>query len=198
MTLSKKLLLRLVSGVVAVFMLLGLIPGVLDLGTVSAQEFPPYNHIHVKARIEFTGITKDALFDFITNMENDELWWDGVESTELVAGSLDGDFDDRAYLQSGSFSGFPYTNVIDITGGQEGVFMSLEAQSPFLAYDSRYDFHEESGKAVVTSTSFVEGYGLTPELMSFTIDHAFDNLTSYLGVESEYTLITGEYIMNGL
>jgi hypothetical protein len=191
----KNLLRKLLALAFMSVALFALAPFLSGSSSVQAQELPPYNHIYVKARIEFEGISKNQLFEFITNMENDELWWEGVESTEMVSGSLNGPFNDRAYLQTGSFNGFPYTNVIDITGGRYGKYMSLEAESPFLAYRSRYDFHRNwCGNVIVTSTSWVDGYGITPELMSSTIEQAFENLEDHLGVESDYTLVVGKYI----
>lgn len=164
-----------------------------------AQTLPPYNKIMVTSVGEFHGTTLSSLFNFVTNMQNDEKWWDGVESTELVAGSLNGPFAGREFLQHGSFNGFPYVTEIHVTGGYQNVYMSLEASSPFLTYKSAYFFTQKSnGNVLLTSVSVVEGYGVTPELMDSTIHAAFTKLAGYLGLDLvHYTNVLGIYLQQG-
>jgi hypothetical protein len=131
--------------------------------------------------VEVDNMTPEDLFDFVTNIENDLLYYPGIQDVELL---VEGDEDlvGTLYLQSGEFMGFPFVTTINITHGKYGKYVVLRGESAGLSYVAEYHFHKHGQNgAIFQTTSIVNGYGLSPETQIQYQQFSYNQMLTVLG-----------------
>lgn len=153
----------------------------LLVNTTKAQEVPVQSTVFSTATVLMDDMKRKDLYDFVTTIQNDNLWWIGVAETILVE---EGDKNKvgEKYIQRGYFNGAPFDTTIEITAGKKGFFVVLKGSSPALSYEALYTFNTAPGnKARFTTISTVTGYGLSPEFLNQYNEVSFNNMLNVLG-----------------
>lgn len=153
----------------------------LTVNTARAQEVPVQSTVFSTASVLVNNMKRKDLYDFVTTIQNDNLWWIGVAETILIE---EGDRNKvgEKYIQRGFFNGEPFDTTIEITSGLRGFFVTLKGSSPALSYEALYTFNSApGGKARFTTISTVTGFGLSPEFLNQYNDVSFNNMLNVLG-----------------
>jgi hypothetical protein len=142
--------------------------------------------LYVVSRTEIPGGEVTELFEFVTDIKNDHLWYEGIERTEL---NIDGapDLTERQYTQYGKFNGLPFKNVITFkaTGVNDAniIYLNFIGNGGVVFYSALYLFERTEDGVRFVNTSTVAniriGYLFTNPLALFSQSKSNQILKQY-------------------
>lgn len=176
---------------VASVMLLSLAFGFLA-NKVSAQALPPAVTAYSSITVKVNGVSFRTLYDFTTDLTNDELWFPNVEETILVQGPTNPRTKKGTkYIQRSFFNGIQLDSEAVVTRDVPKYFYELKGTGPVASYDAYYTFLPvRNGGSFTLTTKFVSP-GITEESLTFLLESAMQNILNYYGA-------TGSIKMNFL
>lgn len=164
---------------VASVMLLSVAFGFLA-SKVSAQALPPAVTAYSSITVKVNGVSYKTLYDFTTDLTNDELWFPNVEETVVVNGPTN-PYTKKGtkYIQRSFFNGIQLDTEAVVTRDLPKVYYELKGVGPVASYDAYYTFlPTRNGGSFTLTTKFVSP-GITEESLTFLLETAMQNILDY-------------------
>lgn len=179
--------LKLVSAVL-VCVVLVYTPVLLIGQVVKAQELPPVQTGYSSISVRVDEVHFKDLYEFVTDLNNDSLWFPGVEETVVVdEGGMFGE--GKIYLQRSFFEGVALDTVVTVKDVRYPMMYYIEGVGPVASYKATYTFGPATQSAgVFTLTTEFSAPGLTEEALEGLIRLGMQNLLDYYQSTGEITL----------
>ncbi len=147
---------------------------------VQAQTLPPAATIYSSVSVYVDDVNFVTLHDFITDLDNDILWFPGIVSTELIVdGNKPGAIGNQ-YYQIADFGGITTYTTIDVISEVRPFTFLIEGSSAISEYTAFYVVTpQHNGGAVFTLNSVYTAPGLTEETFSGLISYALGGLLTH-------------------
>lgn len=143
-------------------------------------QLPPTVTAYSSITVNVNGMSSKTLYDFTTDLQNDELWFPNVEETILVQGPTS-PFSKKGtkYIQRSFFAGIQLDTDVTVTRDLKNLYYELKGIGPIASYNAYYTFlpSQNGGKFTLT-TKFVSP-GITEESLSQLLTLAMQNILNY-------------------
>jgi hypothetical protein len=158
-------------------------------GGVSAQAVP-VDTINVSVSVRVDGVSKNTLYGFLTNLENDALWYPGIISSEKVKSGPRGRLVGSRYHQVAYVTPTLTTNTdIDVLGAVSNNLFLIKGDGDLADYTALYTFSKAAnGSGVWTLTAQYKAPGFTEEIFRQYITFAMNSLIAYYNTTGEVTV----------
>lgn len=152
--------------------------------SAQAQQLPETATVYSSVSVRVDDVSKSELFDFVTDLENDKLWFPGILSSDLVETGPNGGPVGNIYNQVAIIDaqGTTAVNDIKVLAEREDRYFIINSDGNIADYYAIYTFRSSAnGGGVWTLWSKYEAPGLTEETFTQFIEGAFYSLLEYYG-----------------
>ena len=158
---------------------------VATFGSISAcqHQTPPPQPVTINSSISVrvNGVNRPTLYSFLTDIRNDNLWYPGIISTELVQeGGKHGI--GRIYEQSAVAGPITTHTTIEVIDAKTNNYFQIQGDGDIADFTALYTFKALPGGATEwTMTSTYIAPGFTEETFTQYIVFALSGLIDYYG-----------------
>lgn len=147
--------------------------------SVEAQTLPPANTIYSSISVYLDDVDQATVYNFVTDLLNDELWFPGIVSTELISQGANPPVGNE-YFQVANFGGLITETDIEVLSAYSPYTFFIRGISPITDFWAFYTVTPQyGGGAVYTLTSIYTAPGLTEENFPALITGALSGLLTY-------------------
>jgi hypothetical protein len=147
----------------------------------SAETLPPRLKIYSSVSVRVDSVPKNQLYSFVTNINNDALWYPGIISTAVIHTGPNGSLVGTQYSQVAAVNeSLTTTTIIDVLSAKKNTYYLIKGDGDFADYTALYTFTAASnGGGVFTLNSVYDAPGLTQETFEQYITYALSGLLRY-------------------
>ncbi len=148
--------------------------------SVSAQQLPPSVTAYSSITVKVDGVSYKTLYNFTTDLLNDELWYPGVAATTLVSGPVNPPSKTGTkYIQTSYYNGIELNSNIEVKGSIPNFYHFAVGAGPIASYDAYYTFNpNRTGGSFTLTTKFVSP-GITEENLTESLTVAMQNILDH-------------------
>lgn len=167
-------------GVVSLSFVFMLVAIISPIARVSAQSLPPSVTAYSSITVKVDGVNFRTLYDFTTDLLNDELWYPGVVATTQISGPTNPPSKVGAkYLQTSIFGGIELFTDIEVKGSIPNFYHYAVGIGQLARYDAYYTFNPNSNGGSFTLTTKFVSPGITEENLTESLTTAMQNILNY-------------------
>jgi hypothetical protein len=155
-----------------------------------AQEAPQVSTFVSSVSVRVDNVKYQDLYDFVTDIRNDQLWYPGILNTTVLQTGKNGKKVGTRYHQIATVDGVLTTNTyIDVLAAKKNKYYLIHGDGDIADYDALYTFEKAgNGGGVFTLTSRYTVPGLTEEQFAGYIQYALGGLLRYYNSPGAVTI----------
>lgn len=143
-----------------------------------AQALPPSVTAYSSISVKVNGVSASTLYDFVTDLQNDPLWFPNVAETEVVnPGGANGV--GKIYIQRSYFNGIPLDSTVEVKSAYRPWYYYIEGAGPVATYKALYTFYPTWQGGVFTLSTEFTAPGIDEPSLTYLLNTAMQNILNH-------------------